>query len=50
MHTNKITQGKKDEIIKKYRNFIENNYVNRKLQIKWVVIRATSACGRVRLY
>jgi hypothetical protein len=29
--------------------YIENNYVNRKLQQRWVVIRATSACGRVRL-
>ena len=37
MHTNKITQGKKDEIIKKYRNFIENKFANRKLEKRGVV-------------
>jgi hypothetical protein len=32
--TNKLKQGKRDEIIKKKRNFIENKFVNRKLEKK----------------
>jgi len=30
--TNKLKYGKRDEIIKKKRNFIENKFVNRKLE------------------
>jgi hypothetical protein len=35
--TNKLKYGKRDEIIKKYRKFIENKCVNRKLEKSGVV-------------
>ena len=38
MDTNNIESGKRDEIIKKQKHFIENNYVNRKLENKGGVI------------
>jgi hypothetical protein len=42
MHTNKLNKGKTDE---KYRNFIENKYVNRNfLKRSEEKFRATSAC------
>jgi hypothetical protein len=34
-------------MIKKYRNFTENKYVNRKLKGEGRVFRATSACGKI---
>ena len=35
--TNKLKLGKRDEIIKKKRNVIENKFVNRKLEKRGVV-------------